>query len=369
MNVLILSANTGQGHNSCAAALQEVFRGHGENCEVCDSLAFMSEGISKFVSSLHVNVYRKAPGAFAWGYGVTENHPGIFSKRSPLYGFFKKGAGHLAEYIEGRNFDVVIACHVFASVMLTAAQEIDPQPFKSAFIATDYTCSPSGDQSALDYYFIPDESLKGEFAAKLAGSPKICSTGIPVRKSFLERTDKKEAKRSFGVDENHAHLIVMCGSMGCGPLLEAAHFLASRLAQNQEASIVCGTNSKLKRKLDGLYPAGGKLHILGYVDNMSLLMDSADLYLTKPGGLSSTEAAVKGLPMVFVNAVSGCEEYNCAFFTEREGAVCVEGAEALSERCVKLLADPFSLKTMSSALEKSVSKNAAENIYKVLAGA
>lgn len=366
MNVLILSANTGQGHNSCAAALQEYFCRRESSCEICDSLAFMSEGVSKFVCGLHVGVYRKAPGAFAWGYGVSENHPGIFGQKSPLYLFFKKGAKRLAEYMEGRKYDIVIACHVFAAVMLTAARKMSPQAFKTAFVATDYTCSPGVDQSDLDFYFIPDASLKDEFVRGCVSASRIFASGIPVRGNFPEHTGKKEAKRSVGVDENHAHLLVMCGSMGCGPIAEIAAELEKHLESGQEASIVCGTNAKLQNRLEKQFAAHERIHILGYVKDMALLMDSADLYLTKPGGLSSTEAAYKRLPMVFVNAVSGCEGYNCSFFTQRGGAVCEDTPKALAGRCVSLLKDEETLEKMRRALAETFFENAAENIYNIL---
>lgn len=67
MKVLILSANTGQGHNSCAAAIKEVFEEHGDECEICDALALISKGASEFASNWHTQIYRHFPGAFRWG--------------------------------------------------------------------------------------------------------------------------------------------------------------------------------------------------------------------------------------------------------------------------------------------------------------
>ena len=366
MNVLILSANTGQGHNSCSEAIKEVFDMHKDPCEICDALAFMSKGISNAVVKIHVGSYRKAPGAFGWGYRVSEKHPAVFGTRSPLYLFFKKGAKKLKEYIQSGGFDTVIACHVFAAVILTAAKKTMSGQIKTAFVATDHTRSPSLEQSSLDHYFIPDKSLADEFVTGNITREKLCASGIPVRRKFYMRVDKKEAKRRLGIEPENRHIIVMCGSMGCGPIEKLAAELSKRADACTQISIICGTNEKLERKLKAEYFGSGRIHIFGYVEDTSLFMDSADLYLTKPGGISTCEAAVKRLPMVFVNAVSGCESYNCSFFVNSGGAVTAKKVEDIAKICIELLGSENSLCEMSAALEETAAQNAAEVIYDVL---
>ena len=96
---------------------------------------------------------------------------------------------------------------------------------------------------------------------------------------------------------------------------------------------------------------------------MSLLLDSADLLLTKPGGLSTTEAAVKALPMVLVNAVAGCEEYNMNFFLGKGGASTADSTEKLAELCRTLMDTPGNLLEMSKSLDDILKKNAAKIIH------
>lgn len=366
MKILILSANTGQGHNSCSRAIKEAFERQGDSCEICDSLAFMSEGISKFVTKLHAGAYRKCPGAFAWGYRTAQKHPAVFGKKSPLYKFFQKGAENLNEYTAGRDYDIVIACHVFPAVMLTEAGRLEKPSFKTAFVATDFTRSPTVELSNLDYYFIPDETLADEFVIQKITKEKIYSTGIPVQDRYFSCTDKTEAKRLLGVSEDSRHLMVMCGSMGCGPIEKTALCMRPLLGDGMEVSIICGTNVRLKERLDKKLGEDRRFHIYGYVDDTSLFMDSADLYLTKPGGISVCEAAVKRLPMIFVNAVSGCEEYNCSYFVNRGGAVCEAGAGMLAKKSISLLSDDAGLLKMSEALAGIIPGNPAESIRDIL---
>ena len=91
-------------------------------------------------------------------------------------------------------------------------------------------------------------------------------------------------------------------------------------------------------------------------------MQSADLFLTKPGGLSSTEAAAAGVPMVLIDAVAGCEEHNLDFFLKLGGAVTAETPEELASLALSLLADESRLTEMSSALAPS-DVIPAEKIY------
>ena len=95
-------------------------------------------------------------------------------------------------------------------------------------------------------------------------------------------------------------------------------------------------------------------------------MDSADLYLTKPGGLSVTEAAAKRLPMVYIDAVAGCERHNCRFFVEHGGAIAGANVEELTRLCLKLLRNPQQRQEMSQRLDDLNLEDAPQRILRVL---
>lgn len=364
MRVLILSCNTGGGHNSCAAAIGEVFKKYGNTCEIKDSLSFVSDGFSDFISKGHSLLYRRFPGLFKNGYGFAENHPGVLKEDSSAYKLITKGAEKLYDFIEKGGYDTVICAHVFSGMILHEALEGKPSlGLKTAFLATDYTCSPSTEAFDYDMFFIPDDSLKGEFISHGIPEEKLIATGIPVRKDFLKSTGKAGAKLHFGVVPEHKHLLVMCGSMGCGRFEKVVKCLYKKLPKDVEVTAVCGSNEKLHKKLYKSYKNSENIHILGYTTDIPLLMESADLYLTKPGGLSTTEACVKALPMVFINAVAGCEEYNLNFFISIGGAVTATTPETLAKKCLSLLKNEEKLREMSKALEQHRKPSAAGEIY------
>ena len=362
MRVLILSCNTGEGHNSCSAAIQECFEAQGVHCEVADALRFISKGASELFARAHVAMYRHLPGLFRHGYKYLEEHPGVFRKKSPIHRFFSAGSRRLGDHIRAGGFNAVICTHVLSALILTETLRRDPLPVRTAFVATDYTCSPSMDQSDLDLYFIPDQSLSQEFLVGGIRLEQLVPSGIPVRSEFYRCTDRAAAGRAFGIPEGHRHMMMMCGSMGCGPIRHLTKLLAQRLTHEQHLSVLCGTNKRLFRQMKRRYGEQENIHIYDYVPDISLLMDSVDLYLTKPGGLSTTEAAVKCLPMVMIDAVAGCEAHNRRYFLNTGLGVTADSPLALAEKCAELLSNPARIRALRAAGERHRPGVAAERI-------
>lgn len=362
MKVLILSCNTGEGHNSCAKALSDSMDKRGIECDIKDTLQFISPAVSAVMAGSHVFIYRNLPALFDWGYRFVEKHPSLYRKGSPFYAFFALGAKNLAKYINDGGYDTIICAHVFSGVMMTEAKPMCAENIVTAFLATDYTCSPFAEVSDLDMYFIPDERLVSEFARKGIDEEKLISAGIPIRSDFYESMQSAEAKSVEGIAPEHKHIVVMCGSMGCGPIKRIVQRISCQLDENTEMTVVCGSNKKLCKKLTAMYDGDTKIHIRGYVQNISRLMDSADVYLTKPGGISVTEASVKRLPMVLVNAVGGCERYNRDFFVSNGTARSGDTVDELIAQCLGILDDPQTGEEMRRAYNKIASQGAAEEI-------
>ena len=366
MRVLILSCNTGGGHNACGEAIRQAFEAAGDTCVSADALQFTSNKLSKFVSWGHTTMYRRIPKLFRFGYGYAENHPKMMREDATVVRLLTGGAEQLHSFLVTGGYDAVICTHVFSGLLLRKALELYPMPIKTAFVATDYTCSPGVANSKLDVYFIPDAALAEEFIAAGVPGGKLVASGMPVLSQFYTRGDKEKAKQALGIEPDNTHLLLMCGSMGCGPMKQLTEDLSQRLEPNWEISVVCGTNHKLRRELEQKYENQPNIHIHGFVQDMSALMDSADLYLTKPGGLSTSEALAKALPMVLIDAVAGCEGYNLRHFTAMGGAVTASSIEELTELCVELMKDHQRREIMESALLSHRYTDSAQCIFQVM---
>lgn len=364
--VLLLSCSTGQGHNSCALAVKEYLEEQNVNCEIKDALAFISTKVSDFMAWGHCFMYRHLPGLFRWGYRYSEKHPAVFKEKSGIYKMLTSGAERIYQFIIREQFDGIICTHPFSAMILTHILKGHSIQIKTAFVATDYTCYPGMEFCNLQHYFVPSKCLVKEFEKSGIPRANIIAAGIPVCKKMYERTDKADAKRLLGIGSKNKHLLVMCGSMGCGPIAKIVKHISKRLAEDMELSVICGTNKQLQRKLEKKYRRNEKIHIVGYTSQMSLYMDSADLLLTKPGGISITESAVKKLPMVFVDAVAGCEQYNMDFFVKMGAAVTSDSAKELAEQSIWILESDTQRKEMEDALQNYQYLGGAEIVFKEL---
>lgn len=366
--VVILSCSTGQGHNSCAQAIKEYFENNNVSCNICDALDFISKRFAKFISWGHSYMYRNFPGLFRWGYHYSETHTAVFDKDSSIYKLLVSGTERMYRYIVNEQYDTIICTHVFSAIILTHMLRHHKLTVNTAFVATDYTYYPGMGSCDLDHYFIADESLIEDYVK--CGIPRwrVIPTGIPVSRNFLKKGKKAEAKNLLQIDTRSHHLLVMCGSMGCGPIKTVLRFLVKELPEYTEISIICGTNNRLYRKLNHKYGRNRHVHIVGYTDQVSLYMDSADLYLTKPGGISVTEAAAKYLPMLFIDAVAGCEQYNMDFFIHRHSAVTAKIPKLLAQKAIHLLCSDVDRQPMENRLCEYRQPDGAANIYHKLSG-
>ena len=365
MKVLILSCNTGSGHNACAAAIQDELSLRRVPSDIRDALAFVSKEVSKFISQGHVWLYRNMPKLYGEGYSYAEKHPGTMDEASAAYHLLSIGVRRLRACLVSQGYTHAVCTHLFPAMMLTQLQRSDPMPLVTAFIATDYTASPGYESISSDWRFIPDASLFGEFHREDLPDGRLVATGIPVRRHFFPLEDKAAAKQLIGVDPAHRHLLVMSGSMGCGPLKQVLERLVPGLPDDTDVSVICGTNQKLSRRLNRLFGENPRVHIHDYVDDVALFMDSADLYLTKPGGVSVSEAIVKKLPMLLMPAVEGCESHNLDFCVGAGMAVSRERPEALAEACLRLLRDEPALAAMRQKLS-AARRDSAAHICRLL---
>ena len=360
MRVLILSANTGGGHNTTAAALVEQFEKMNITCEIADALSMISEKASNFISWGHSYVYRKMPRLFGTAYRFEEKHP-----PQKIYDYFAKGAVALQEKLLAECFDAVICVHVFAGMMMTEVRRRFENRIPNYFVATDYTCSPGVSALDADAFFIPHRMLFGEFIRAMIPADKLYATGIPLRSEFYEEIDQKEARRRLGLREDGRMVLLGCGSIGCGKLDRHALELANRLPNDVTLVVLCGKNEELANDLSRF--SSDTFVVVGFTGYVPLYMSAADIYLTKPGGLMTTEAIAKRLPMVFVDAVPGCETRNFDFLSGSSVAEGTKNWKQAIHHTVRMLENTECLEEQKEAMVRFHRGNAAEQICRCVA--
>ena len=359
---LILTCNTGGGHNSTAEAIREQFTANGDVCDVADALEFVSEKFSNFISDWHSRIYRTVPKLFSKGYSSVEKIDSKIKGR-PKSGHHAiyNGSSALRDYIKAGNYDIIICVHAFSALMVTALRRRYIPDVRACFVATDYTCSPTVADSDLDIYFIPHEALVDEFVSCGVPREKIVPSGLPVRSDFYSRTEKEEAKRLLGLPADKKNITLMGGSMGCGPIKDIAKELSPLLPEDCILTVVCGTNQKLYKSIEKYELPN--VNLVGYTRDVPLLMDSSEFFMTKPGGITSTEGATKHIPMLFLDVVGGCEEKNLSFFKARGWATGTDDPAEFIAECLMLINDRKRADEMRRRLEENFSRNPAKIIY------
>ena len=361
MKILILTCNTGQGHNSSAAAIKEAFEGRGVECEIRDAFGFVSRLGSKMLEKCFIGVYRNMPGLWDDMYTKADKKPGIVKLSYSLGRRVLPGSWRLRRYIEKNGFSHVIAVHILPAVMISEMKKRRPLGVTTSFLSTDYTYYPFTEKTDMDAYFLPHKGLSELFLKQGVTEDKLIATGIPVRRAFLQtKKEKSSARAALGLPEHSRVVLIMGGSMGCGPIEELVKKIAGHSGEDLRLLVSCGTNDKLLnalRKMDD-----ERILPFRYSDSIPEMMSAADLFVTKPGGISITEAGVMGLPMLLINMVGGCETPNYEFFVSRGFAFGANDVDDAAKLCAELFSDSERLRLHSERVRSEFYRNSADEI-------
>ena len=337
MRVLILTCNTGGGHNAVAAALAESFRRLGVSSDTADGLSFISQKASRFVSKWHTRFYRRYPKLYKAGYMSAENDAESNDRDNPVYRYMARGARRLDRAIQDGGYDAVVCVHVIPAMMMTELRRQHETGPVFCFVATDYTCSPTVGGCTPDICVIPHEELAEEFVSCGIARETLLAAGIPVRAVFRERGDRAAARSELALPPEGRHIVLMSGSIGCGPMADIAAELEKRMEQGDFASVLCGSNRQM---LYALRRRGfRRVEAVGFTNRVHRYMDSADVLVSKPGGISITEAGTRGTPLLLADMVGGCETRNQEFFHARGWAETCQ-PEDMADAALALLDRP-----------------------------
>ena len=319
MKVLILSCNTGEGHNSAANAICSHLLSSGMECTIKDTLTFLGPKASERVSDFYI--YSTHSNLFGRIYQIGSTINEVFeSLKSPVYLWNSTYSRKLEAYIQSNGFDAVICVHLFPALALSSIRAKGHCQIPAIFVMTDYTCIPFLNETEMDYYVIPHEHLIEEFVLNGIPRRKVRPYGIPVSYTFFMRTSKTEARKkiaeAFGWDIplQNDWFLIMTGSMGFGDTQEIIDETMYQSSDRIEIIAVCGRNTEMLEHLKEDNRDLSNVHPIGYTDMIPVLMDACDVLFTKPGGISSTEAISKGLPIIHTAPIPGCETRNAEFF-------------------------------------------------------
>ena len=358
MKIAILSCNTGGGHNAAAAALAEELAARGHESKTYNTLDFLPKGAADLISRGHDFAYRYTPKLYGAGYRREEKRP------SPLlYENSIRGIGPLYEALMDLGADAAICVHVFPAMMMTELRCSYGLRMPAWFVATDFTCSPGVGELDMDGYCIPHPALLEEFTAAGLDPSRLHATGIPVSPDFIRPLDKQTARRALHL-ENKRHVVVLaCGSMGAGPMRSAAEKIARELSPSEDKLVmVCGSNRRLYRSSKLTLEEYPQIQVVGFTKRMPLYLHGCDALVTKAGGLTTTEAVAAGVPLLYLDAVPGCETRNLEFMSSRGYALAAADEAELPPLIRGLFSGAIDPETMLRNREKNFPRDATKAI-------
>ncbi len=362
MEALILTCSTGGGHNAAAYAAAEALSLRGHNARVLDPYSLVGEKLAKAVGGTYVRMVQISPKLFGVVYKLGDAYRRLPVK-SPVYAINGGMARRLEKYFDENKTDVVLCTHVFAAEMLTYMKKHGMNVPKSVFIATDYTCVPFTEETGLDYYVVPSRDLNDEYIRCGVPEEKIVIGEIPVKRAFREGLSKTEARKALGLAPKSEYIILSGGSMGAGKLRTAIKALEPYLEPEDKRLIVlCGNNGGLYESLCESYGESERVILLQSTNDMPSYLRACDIFVGKPGGLSSTECASARVPTVFISPIPGCETYNCKFFVGRGMALSVRSVKHRLLPAIRRLESETAAAKMRRQQEKYITGLGAEEI-------
>ncbi len=229
--------------------------------------------------------------------GVRRVYNGLNS--APLVNFVKEG-----------HFDVVVTAHFLSTEVVGDLRASGQLPdTRLVTIVTDYDVHKIWLSKGVDLYLVACEYTKRRLTGLGIAPEKIAVTGIPVNEKFTLVRDRAAIRSRLGLKPDQFTVLLSTSSFGFGPIEELAAILG-----DVQMMIIAGFNKELLARLQA---KANPLHkVFGFVDNMEELLVASDVMITKPGGLSITEALANDLPLIFFSAIPGQEAGNVRVLAE-----------------------------------------------------
>ena len=160
----------------------------------------------------------------------------------------------------------------------------------------------------------------------------------------------------------------MGGSQGIGPVKEIVKILNNSKVKLQ-VIVVAGGNKKLYNYLKRKAPQlRGRCAVFAYTENINELMEISDLVISKPGGITVSEALAKGLPVLIVNPIPGQEEMNARHLVKHKVAVKLDNLHDLEIFVKEFLSNPSALRNMQNRARALSRPNSAADIAETILG-
>ncbi|RJX31297.1 MAG: glycosyltransferase [Oxalobacter sp.] len=346
--VLFLSVSAGAGHVRAAEALRAYVSLNTPEVSVVhmDAMHFVSWCLRKLYVDLYIFLVKSAPALWGQVYRLTNRIKPDAALDKCRRWIERLNSKRFIKAILDFKPDVIVCTHFFPAEILSQLIADGLLHCPVWVQVTDFDLHRMWVQKNMTGYLVPNSEIAHLVHMHGVAPDAIHITGIPLMPAFTEAARRDVCAKDFDMNRTSITLLLMGGGAGIGQLSTAAEQLLNMQSDIQIIA-VAGKNLSLLNELNLLaaqYP--GRLKAVGYTNEIERLMHSADLAITKPGGLTVSECLAMGLPMIVISPVPGQEEHNANYLLEQGVALKAFDMHALKYRVHFLLTHPEKLHEM-----------------------
>ncbi|RCK76491.1 MAG: Monogalactosyldiacylglycerol synthase [Ignavibacteriae bacterium] len=367
--VLIISCTGGSGHIRAAEALHKTAQllNLPIQTEHYNILDFTPKFFKNLYAKTYINLVRLTPNF--WGYFYDKLELKNYSKNHLIKFFDKINYKKYLQTIIKLKPDAIICTHFLPYVSIS--EELRKEKFNVPIFAatTDFDIHTMWIDPIVEKYFVYHEESKKRLVFKGITENKISITGIPILPEFNKNLNKKSIRKKLSLEPDNFTILVLSGGFGVGKISNIVKHINNQLQKIERRKfnllVVCGKNKKLMNKISKMdYPFNVKAKIFSFVENIHDLMDASNILISKSGGLTSSEAMAKGLPMLIIDPIPGQEVQNANLITQAGAGWKAINVKDLCYRLNQVIEKPEILKYAVRATKNLARGDAAENILK-----
>jgi processive 1,2-diacylglycerol beta-glucosyltransferase len=341
--ILVLSASVGAGHLRAAQAVELAIKELAPDAIVqnLDAFEFTNAVFRRVYAKSYLDLVNRAPYVLGYFYDLLDRQPSPRRKSDRLRCAVEKLNLHkFLRFLREGSWDIIVNTHFLPAEMIAALRRKAEINTPQLTVTTDFETHRLWVNQPCDHYFTATE----EGAVNLAhwGVPPsdVTVTGIPIHPAFSRPGQRSECRAKHGLPGDRPVILQLAGGFGVGPV-EALFDAVLAVECPLELVVVTGRNEVLKGRLQQrTVPSRHRVHVIGFTTQMHELMTAADLVMTKPGGLTTSEALACGAAMVVVNPIPGQESRNSDFLLENAAAIKVNNVAMVSYKLTQLLGHP-----------------------------
>lgn len=300
--ILILYTSIGLGHKTIAENIGSMLRSKGFEVRLEDCLRVQDGWLVQIGKSLHYFINVALP--WLWNFLYTNKLFTKFTLSSRLKVASKNYRATL-NLMQDFQPDIVITTQTVPSAVIAYLKKEKKSEVLFGIAFSDFHLHPYWLYEQADFYIVNIDKQRQEMIEHGIASERIFVCGFSVGKK--PEPDIIDIKSRLGIKASQKVVLVSSGSLGLGVRDDILELLRNQM--DIFTVVVCGKNEKVFRRLASKF-SGSLILICPFYSPMCELYAVSDIFLTKPGGLSTVEALQWRLPMIIVSMLPGQEQLN-----------------------------------------------------------